>query len=138
MSDFEEKLNAILSNPDAMAQVASLAQSLGGAAPSAPPTEMEGAQEAAGQPAPPQESAVPDLGGLSSLMGQIDPAMIQRFLPLLGELNSPQDSQRKQFLYALRPYLKESRRDKVDRALQIAKMLRLGKNFLGTLGDGHV
>ena len=29
MSDFEEKLNAILSNPDAMAQVASLAQSLG-------------------------------------------------------------------------------------------------------------
>ena len=34
MSDFEEKLNAILSNPDAMAQVASLAQSLGAGAPS--------------------------------------------------------------------------------------------------------
>ena len=61
-----------------------------------------------------------------------------RLLPLLGELNRPQDSQRRQFLYALRPYLKESRRDKVDRALQIARMLHLGKRFLGTLGDGHV
>ena len=51
MSDFEEKLNAILSNPDAMAQVASLAQSLGGGAsqPSPPPSQ----EEPGAQPPPP-------------------------------------------------------------------------------------
>ena len=137
MSDFEEKLNAILSNPDAMAQVASLAQSLGGGASQpSPPSSQE---EPGAQPPPPAaETSSPDLGSLSSLLGQIDPAVMTRLLPLLGELNRPQDSQRRQFLYALRPYLKESRRDKVDRALQIARMLHLGKRFLGTLGDGHV
>ena len=137
MSDFEEKLNAILSNPDAMAQVASLAQSLGGGASQpSPPSSQE---EPGAQPPPPAaETSSPDLGSLSSLLGQIDPATVQRLLPLMRDLNSPQDSQRRQFLYALRPYLKESRRDKVDRALQIARMLHLGKRFLGTLGDGHV
>ncbi len=135
MGDFEEKLNAILSNPDAMAQVAALAQSLGGDSPAAGD---------AGQPAQspadasPPEGTAPEGGTLSALLGQIDPAVMTRLLPLLGELNRPQDSQRRQFLYALRPYLKESRRDKVDRALQIARMLHLGKRFLGTLGDGHV
>ena len=134
MSDFEEKLNAILSNPDAMAQVASLAQTLG-----APPQQGPPAQEAqAPQGAPSGETEAPGPGDLSSLLGQADPALISRLLPLMRELNGPQDSQRRQFLYALRPYLKESRRDKVDRALQIAKMLHLGKRFLGTLGDGHV
>ena len=138
MDDFEEKLNAILSNPDAMAQVASLAQSLGAGAPPSSPAAGAGEQREQAPPPPAAETAAPDLGNLSSLLGQIDPAMIQRLLPLVRELNSPQDNQRKQFLYALRPYLKESRRDKVDRALQIARMIHLGKQFLGTLGDGHV
>ena len=142
MSDFEEKLNAILSNPDAMAQVASLAQSLGAGAPSPSQDSSTAAGEAAQAEPPPSQTdsdpAAPDLGNLSSLLGQIDPSVIGRLLPLMRELNGPQDNQRRQFLYALRPYLKESRRDKVDRALQIAKMLHLGKQFLGTLGDGHV
>ena len=137
MAEFDDKLNSILSNPDAMAQVASLAQSLGGGASQpSPPSSQE---EPGAQPPPPAaETSSPDLGSLSSLLGQIDPATVQRLLPLMRDLNSPQDSQRRQFLYALRPYLKESRRDKVDRALQIARMLHLGKRFLGTLGDGHV
>ena len=138
MGDFEEKLNAILSNPDAMAQVASLAQSLGAGAPPSSPAAGAGEQREQAPPPPAAETAAPDLGNLSSLLGQIDPVMIQRLLPLAQELNSPQDHQRRQFLYALRPYLRESRRDKIDRALQIAKMLHLGKQFLGTLGDGHV
>ena len=138
MSDFEEKLNAILSNPDAMAQVASLAQSLGGGQLQQPsrPAEEEHQTD---QEIPQQGQEKPSgLGDLSALIGQIDPSMIARLLPLVREIDGPEDSQRRQFLYALRPYLKESRRDKVDRALQIARMLHLGKKFLGTLGDGHV
>ena len=139
MSDFEEKLNAILSNPDAMAQVASLAQSLGGGA--AQPDPADSGKEQAGHPPARDDPGAgrPEMqGDLASLLGQIDPGMIRRLLPLVREWNGPQDAQRRQFLYALRPYLRESRRDKVDRALQIARMLHLGKQFLGTLGDGHV
>ena len=137
MGGFEEKLNAILSNPEAMAQVAALAQSLGGGEEPAPKSgEGPPPGPAPSRDAP--EGAAPAPGDLSSLLGQIDPGLIARLLPLAQEWNSPQDHQRRQFLYALRPYLRESRRDKVDRALQIAKMLHLGKQFLGTLGDSHV
>ena len=149
MSEFEEKLNAILSNPDAMAQVASLAQSLGGGSTSGGDTGRGGETAHGEEPAPsgdgdragprdPSGSPLPDMEGLSSLLGQIDPAMIRRLLPLAGELNRPENTQRQQLLYALRPYLKESRREKVDQALQVARVLHLGKKFLGTLGDGHV
>ena len=139
MGDFEEKLNAILSNPEAMAQVAALAQSLGGGGTQQDSQEAGDASQG-GRPSPEPMAGPPppEPGDLSSLLGQIDPGMIQRLLPLVKEMNSPQDAQRRQFLYALRPYLRESRRDKVDRALQIARMLHLGKQFLGTLGDGHV
>ena len=149
MSEFEEKLNAILSNPDAMAQVASLAQSLGGGSASGGDTGRGGETAHGEEPAPsgdgdragprdPSGSPLPDMEGLSSLLGQIDPAMIRRLLPLAGELNRPENTQRQQLLYALRPYLKESRREKVDQALQVARVLHLGKKFLGILGDGHV
>ena len=139
MSDFEEKLNAILSNPEAMAQVAALAQSLGGGGAQQESQEAGDASQG-GRPSPEPMAGPPppEPGDLSSLLGQIDPGMIQRLLPLVKEMNSPQDAQRRQFLYALRPYLKASRRDKIDRALQIAKMLHLGRKFLGTLGENHV
>ena len=125
MSDFEEKLNTILSSPEAMAQVAALAQSLG-------------AKEGEHREEEPSASPAPS-DGLGNLLGTLDPSLIGKFLPLLSELNSPGNEQRQQFLYALRPFLKESRRDKVDRALQVARILHLGKQFLGTLGESsHV
>lgn len=116
MGEFEEKLNAILSNPEAMAQVASLAQSLG----------QQQSQEP--QPAPPPSS------GPESGFG-LDPALLQKVLPLLTELNDNKASEREQLLYALRPFLKESRRDKIDQALRAARVLHLGKRFLGRLGE---
>ena len=119
MSDFEEKLNTILSSPEAMAQVAALAQSLGS-------QEKEHQEET---------NITPSSDGIGNLLGALDPAAIGKFLPLLSEMNSPGNEQRQQFLYALRPFLKESRRDKVDKALQVAKILHLGKKFLGTLGE---
>ena len=117
MGEFEEKLNAILSNPDAMAQVASLAQSLG--------------QQPQEEPQPAQQSAS---SGLEGMLG-LDPALLQKILPLLTELNDSRTSEREQLLYALRPFLKESRRDKIDQALRAARILHLGKRFLGKLGE---
>ena len=56
MSEFEDKLNAILSNPDAMAQVMNLAQSLdlGGGS---------GGSQGAAQNAPPPPSSPPAAAG---------------------------------------------------------------------------
>ena len=108
MSDFEEKLNAILSNPDAMSQVMNLAQSLnlggGGESSSAQQEDSPGPQSG-GEAQSGGGSGLGDLAGLGSLLGQIDPAMIQRMLPLVGELTGGGNDERMQLLYALRPFL---------------------------------
>ena len=125
MSDFDDKLNAILGNPDSMAQIMQLAQSLSGgnhaAASSAPPTPP---------PPPPPEppKSAPGFDGF-------DPAMLQRFLPLMREMQSPQQSNASQLLLALRPYLKEEKQEKVGRAIQIAKLIRMGKYFFSGAED---
>ena len=119
MAEFDEQLNNILSNPNAMSQIMQLAQSL------------SGGQERPTAPPPPQakQSSPPDL--LSSLTGGIDPKLMARLLPLIQELGSQQDSNARALLYALRPYLKEERQEKVERALQLARLFRVGKKFLG-------
>ena len=124
MAEFDDKLNSILSNPDAMSQIMQLAQSLGGgeaaSAPSAPPP----------QPGPPPAAGGGDL--LSSLMGGggMDPKLLSRLLPLIQELGGQRDSNARNLLYALRPYLKSERQDKIERALQLARLFHLGKKFL--------
>ena len=78
----------------------------------------------------------PDLSFLSGL-GNIDPKTIASLLPVLRELGEAQNSNARQLLFALRPYLKPERQDKVERALQLARLFRVGKKFL-LKGDGHV
>ena len=121
MSEFDEKLNALLSNPDSMAQIMQLAQSIsGGSGPSASP------------PPPPPQPQPPAGGGdpLSGLLGGMDPKLLTRLLPLIQELNRDSDSNARQLLTALRPYLRPERQDRVERALQLARLIHLGKQFL--------
>ena len=129
MAELDEKLNALLSDPNSMAQIMRMAQQLsatmgGGSASPSPPT-------AAAPPAAPTTQTAP------SLLGGIDPQVVARFLPLLQEY-SRSSSQTMQLLYALRPFLKESKQDKVERAARLARLIHLGKNFLIDWGDGHV
>ena len=139
MSDFEEKLNAILSNPESMGQIMNLAQSLnlgGGGEPSG-----EGGPAAPQPEAPPENasSGIPDgLSGLGSLLGQIDPKLIGRLLPLAGELAGGGNDERMQLLYAMRPFLKPERRDKVERAAKTARLIHVGKKLLQSLGENDV
>lgn len=129
MSEFEEKLNSILGNPEAMAQVMNLAQSLnlGG-----------GGGEQEGAPPPPDQGAPsPGGGGLGDLLGQLDPKLIERLLPLAGELagGGGGSDERMALLYALRPFLKPERRDKVERAVRTARLIHVGKKLLSSLGE---
>lgn len=128
MAELDEKLNTLLSDPNSMAQIMQMAQQLsvtmGGGTDNAPPAQ---------QPPPPPAAppaALPPLGVL-------DPQVLARFLPLLQEY-SRSNSQTMQLLYALRPFLKESKQDKVERAARLARLIHLGKKFLTDWGDGHV
>lgn len=154
MAEFEEKLNSLLSNPDAMAQIMQMAQSLSGGGgqtqpspPPAPPQQPQQPPPQQSQQLPSQASPVPAaprpapgpqappaggdlLSSLSGLAGNIDPKLLMKLLPLIQELSGQQDSNARQLLYALRPYLKPERQEKVERALQLARLFHLGKKFL--------
>lgn len=117
MAEFDDKLNSILSNPDAMAQIMQLAQSFSGE-PSPPPPSQP-------SPPPPQNSVNP-----LSALGNLDPKVITRLLPLIQELGGSQDSNARALLHALSPYLKPERQQKVDRALQLARLFHVGRQFL--------
>jgi len=129
MGEFEDKLNSILSNQEAMGQIMALAQSLGGSKQPAPSEEEQPAQE---QPAPPPESA--------SIPG-LDPRLMQMGMRLLQEYNRT-DDRNAALLAALRPFVKEERYAKVDRAVQIAKLSRVIRVLLDLLkengGNSHV
>lgn len=127
MAEFDEKLNALLSNPDSMAQIMRLAQSLSGDTEGGSGQESQKHhQQEHHQQEPPQSSA--DL--LSSLTGGVDPKLLMRLLPLVQELGGQRDSNAHALLYALRPYLKPERQEKVERALQLARLFHIGKKFL--------
>ena len=117
MADFDEKLNSILSDPSAMAQIMQLAQSLSG-----------GQEQQSAPPSPPAPSP-PPAASFSSLLGGMDSGMLLKLLPLIQELGG-QDSNARNLLYALRPYLREERQQKVERALQLARLFHVGKKFL--------
>lgn len=134
MAEFDEKLNSLLSNPDAMSQIMQLAQSLGGG--QGPAEQQSGPAYSAPSPQnqPPQNWSPPPPGGggdfLSSLTGGMDPKLLTKLLPLIQELGGGRDSNARNLLYALRPYLKSDRQEKIERALQLARLFHLGKKFL--------
>ncbi len=115
MADWQEQLNSILSDPAAMAQIASIAQSLGGTAQEPPKPEQPRSEQPKPEP--------PNTGG-------IDAELLGRLTPLLQQLNRSESGEAAAFLRALRPYLSVKRRDKVERAAQLARLIHLGKTFL--------
>ena len=154
MSELEEKLEGILGNPQAMAQIMSLAQPLssGGAAQpfgaqEAPPAEPSAAAPAPAPEAQPDSSAPPPspggLGGLLSGLNSLDPQMLSAAANLMGQFTSGEDDKRTALLTALRPFVKEQRYAKLDKAIQIAKLSRLIRSGLELLrarkeDNGHV
>lgn len=171
MDAFDDKLNQLLSNPEAMDQILKMAQSLMGgegqqaAAAGQGSAVPEGAEQSGWQASAPgapsgqtafqtpgggqtgsfsafgasggsQPAPEADPGFLSGL-GSIDPKTIAALLPILRELGSGQNSNARQLLFALRPYLKPERQEKVERALQLARLFRVGKKFL-LKGERHV
>ena len=115
MAEFDDKLNALLSIRAASPQLRRRAIPLSGAP--APPA----ARGPPGPPAPRSSGSV-----LSSLSGGTE--LLGKLLPLVQEMG--RDSNARRLLYALRPYLKEERQEKIERALQLARLFQIGRKFL--------
>ena len=131
MADWQEQLNSILSDPGAMAQIASLAQSLSGG-PEGAETPPGGAVAEDGAP---RGGAPFDPDAVGAALGGLDPELMRRLMPLLRQMNRPESSETTAFLLALRPFLSEARRGKVERAAQLARLIHLGKTFLTAQGQ---
>ena len=144
MGELEEKLNAILGDQAAMGQIMALAQSLGKSAPAEPAREPDFASS----PPPPSAPSAPSapsgenpgpspLGDLSAL----DPKLLQLGLRV-WQAYQGDDGRSTALLQALRPYLREERRPKLDRAVQIAKLshgIRVALQLLSEKGgESHV
>lgn len=109
MSELEEKLGAMLSNPQLMQQISSLVQAMGQPSPSPPP------------PTPPQQPSEPDLSQLQGLASLLQSNRI--------------DTNQQALLRALSPYLSPWRVGKLERAMRASKMAGLASVLLR--GDGQ-
>lgn len=135
MSGFEDKLNAILGNQEAMGQIMALAQSLGGQEEQASQTEVEGeGYVPVWEPQEQVPSTAEKLPDLNAVLGNIDPQMMQMGMRLLQEYNRG-DDRNAALLTALRPFVKEERFARVDRAIQIARLSRVIRVLFDTMKE---
>ena len=102
MEGMEEKLGAILGNPQMMQQIMALAQSMGSQSP--PP-----------EPPPKQDG--------------LDPAMMQKMMAAFQ--GSAVDPHQQALLSALNPYLTRDRISRLERAMRAAKLAGMATAFLG-------
>lgn len=129
MSEFEDKLQSILGNPDAMDQIMSIARSLTG---NTPESETLAPCE---EPTPePPQSPICGEDPLNLLNG-VDPRILQIGMRLLSEYNSS-DNHTVALLNALQPFVRKERYAKVDKAVQIAKLSRLIRIALESFQKG--
>lgn len=125
MAQWEEQLNQILGDPQAMEQIMSLAQSLSG-------KREEQAPDHGPDPEEPQAEAA-DSSPLSALSG-LDPKLLQMGMGLLSEY-SAQDDKKTALLAALKPFLKPERQEKMDQAVRIARLTRVIRAALRMFRD---
>lgn len=116
-NNLEEKLSAILSNPDMMKTIQAMAQSLGQSAPQQPPQQQP--QQTKNEET---KSNIPDM----------DFSMLQKLSGLTGQTGIDQNQQT--LLAALSPYLSQNRVRKLENAMRAAKMARIASAFIGNGG----
>ena len=118
MDQMEEKLGAILGNPDMMQQIMTMAQSLGGAS------------QAQQQPPPRQEAPRRETG-----MPELDMASLQKIMSFAQQTGIDRNQQA--LLKALDPFLSHDRIRKLEKAMRAAKLANLATSALGQLNSGR-
>ena len=118
----EQQIGAILQDPQQLQKVFALAQSLGLSPPQSSPPEPHAEPSPApaappsfSQSAPPQSTVSDALSDLLQKAGQLD-------------------RRQENLLNALKPFLRPDRREKIDRAMQAARISRLAGAALRSRG----
>lgn len=134
MDGMEEKLGAILSNPDMMKTIMSMAQTLGQNPPQSEQPVQEPPQK---QTPPPGKPASPPK--TAPTFGRNEMEMISRISALSQQ--TVLDRQEQALLKALNPYLTRDRLGKLEKAMHAAKMAKFASYALeqsgGTLKAGR-
>lgn len=106
MDDLSEKLAGLLNDPESMNRVRQMAESLLG--------EKSG-----------QGSLVPEQQKSEQSLSLPDSNELQSIMGVISRLKSGGEDSRAQLLKALKPHLSEPRREKVDTAIKILKLIEL-------------
>lgn len=112
MEDFEQQLGTLLSNPEMMQKIASLAQTLG-----------QGDTEKAESR---KDTTAQNVS--SENRSNIDLSMIQKLSGFMQ--HNSIDQQQRALLQALRPYLSRSRLNKLENAMRAAKMAKFASSAI--------
>ena len=112
MEDLDHKLSQLLSSPEDMAKIMDLARQL------------------SGEPVSPAPSSGQEDGE------QPDPELLKTVTRLFREYRSG-DGGKTALAEALSPYLEQERREQLRKAVQLARLARTAKAFLGELGGGE-
>lgn len=126
MDDISSRINQILSDPQSMQQLQTLAQSLGLSTPTETPPPP---------PAPPSDNGI-DMNQLGALLSQFGLGQPQTPAPPPIDMNSILQIQKAMQLFAngnknvellrsLRPLLSEKRQKKVDDAVRIMQLIQM-------------
>lgn len=112
MDELEEKLNAVLNNPSELEKISKIASAIMGGSGDKPEE-------------PPQEPDI-DMGKLKQMLSG-----------LRG--NGGKKSESRDLLEAMKPFLAEKRRRKIDKAMKLARLASLAEIAVGGFGgEDHV
>ena len=127
MSELDDKLNSILSNPAMMQQIMSLAQALN-------QSEAQQQQQQQQPPPPPvPQNQVQQANYASSNERALNPNLLSKIAGIMqrGSIDKNQEA----LLRALRPYLSKQKLDKLERAMHAAKMAGIASEMVNIRGQ---
>lgn len=104
MDDISEKLAGILNDPETMNRVRQMAENILGGE---------------------KETATADTNSLDNISSMIGANEMQSIISIIGRLNSSGGDNRTALLTALKPHLSEPKREKVDTAIKILKVIEI-------------
>lgn len=111
MAEFDDKLNSILSNPEVMSQIMSMANAMN--------------QD---QSPPPQRPKQPEQSSFD-----FNPAAMQSMMQMLKTTQI--DQKQRNLIRALECYLPRDRLERLEKAMQAAKIARFASSALGKKSD---
>ena len=127
MSELDDKLNSILSNPAMMQQIMSLAQALN-------QSEAQQQQQQQQPPPPPvQQNQIQQANFAQPNERTLNPNLLSKIAGIMqrGSIDKNQQA----LLRALRPYLSKQKLDKLERAMHAAKMAGIASEMVNIRGQ---